>query len=104
MAVIMLGAAGWVETEDDGSFRMSLRGPMSAQCRRKTRSAWDGGCWTGPAHHALRMKETIARSRDDPATINRRGGEFAHRLKWRPLCPPTVQQERMFSYSLPMPQ
>jgi hypothetical protein len=31
MATIMLGNAGWVEAEDDGSFRMSLRGPMSKE-------------------------------------------------------------------------
>lgn len=31
MATIMLGEAGWVEAEDDGSFRMSLRGPMSKE-------------------------------------------------------------------------
>lgn len=31
MATIVLGEAGWVEAEDDGSFRMSLRGPMSKE-------------------------------------------------------------------------
>lgn len=31
MATIMLGDAGWVEAEDDGSFRMSLRGPISKE-------------------------------------------------------------------------
>ena len=31
MALISLGSAGWAETEDDSSFRMSMRGPVSRE-------------------------------------------------------------------------
>ena len=29
--LIFLGSAGWAEAQQDGSFRMSIRGPMSKE-------------------------------------------------------------------------